>query len=606
MNVKIKKNILFVFILFFLVFTSFSEILITTDFSKGDFNTLGWKAEEGWDIYDYKAKSANPGPVARFFAPGKKGLLSKTFNEINNPGVLFLSLDLGWGTGAATQGTDFVEFLLLNSKGDGYIFHIGRNKGKSSVQWAVVNGRNIPDQKSWAPEPIDGSLLSVTDGGGLLTLKIVRGAGGSWVISSKNWNKGKGGVVKFNDNKVSSFSELSIVGGGSPSEQVFNNIHLEVKPPLGIKVEEPSYCSEIKGDTQIKISVPGYSGLNVVAKCWQQGPGQGKDSIVANVSLDNDGKGSFIFPADKYPHGPITLRLSCTEGELKDNCYLQLYNKGGISWNEGIPSEPPPPAKGMKLIFQDDFKDPLSIGDGPDFKYYDHKPPHGWQDFSTLRFTSFSEPNNPFAQMDSYLRIRASEKAKSAGLISSLRNDGTGVKVSIPCYFECRFIAPNAIGSWPAFWLMTDYMSEPKAPGCDELDIIEAYGGEGPGHPNAYDSYMITAHAWPKEDAARQPAAVQANKDINSPIRMGKFGIKSAWYETFHIYGCKITETDTIYYCDNIEVARHKTLEFCKKYPIFFMVNLATGGGWPVDLSRYDGVIDMYIDYIRVYSAEKK
>ena len=27
----------------------------------------------------------------------------------------------------------------------------------------------------------------------------------------------------------------------------------------------------------------------------------------------------------------------------------------------------------------------------------------------------------------------------------------------------------------------------------------------------------------------------------------------------------------------------------------------ATGGGWPVDLSRYDGLADMDLDYVRVY-----
>jgi hypothetical protein len=31
------------------------------------------------------------------------------------------------------------------------------------------------------------------------------------------------------------------------------------------------------------------------------------------------------------------------------------------------------------------------------------------------------------------------------------------------------------------------------------------------------------------------------------------------------------------------------------------MIDLATGGGWPVDLSRYNGLADMYIDYVRVY-----
>lgn len=72
-----------------------------------------------------------------------------------------------------------------------------------------------------------------------------------------------------------------------------------------------------------------------------------------------------------------------------------------------------------------------------------------------------------------------------------------------------------------------------------------------------------------------------------------------------HTYGCKITETDTIYYCDDIEVVRHETLPVCKQKPLFFMVNLATGGGWPVDLSRYNGLADMYVDYVRVYQGKK-
>jgi beta-glucanase (GH16 family) len=82
-------------------------------------------------------------------------------------------------------------------------------------------------------------------------------------------------------------------------------------------------------------------------------------------------------------------------------------------------------------------------------------------------------------------------------------------------------------------------------------------------------------------------------------------GVSSAWYESFHTYGCLITEEDTIYYCDDIEMARHKTMPVSKAQPHYFLVNLAVGGisGWKIDLDRYDGVIDMYIDYIRVYEG---
>ena len=175
-----------------------------------------------------------------------------------------------------------------------------------------------------------------------------------------------------------------------------------------------------------------------------------------------------------------------------------------------------------------------------------------------------------------------------------------------PCYFECRFIGPNAIGSWPGFWLMTDYMTDykkmkEKTP-CDELDIIEAYGGEGPRAPNAGDGYMISPHCWNQGEAGKA-AERKAYEAIRNPVRMKKFGVPSTWYEACHTYGCKVTETDTIYYCDDVEVGRHATLSISKERPLFFMIDLATGGGWPVDLSRYDGVVDMYVDYVRVYGA---
>jgi hypothetical protein len=373
-----------------------------------------------------------------------------------------------------------------------------------------------------------------------------------------------------------------------------------------ITVLAPEYGAEVKADPKVILTAPGFT--QVVAKCWRQGDGAGQDSTVATITLDAQGKGSFSFPAQAYPRGPLTVRISGETSEAKDNCYLQLYNPGGVSWREGIPQTPPPAAQGMALVFADDFDGPLSISSTDSrATYYDHKPPGGWQDFSTLRFTSYGQTNNPFSQTGTYLRIRASESARSAGLISSMKNDATGVTAQAPCYFECRLLGPNAIGAWPAFWLLTDYMTDHvkgnHAP-CDELDIIEAYGGEGPKSPNALDTYMITPHCWDQGERGKT-LEKQAFNALKNPIRMGRFGIHSAWYETFHTYGCKITETDTIYYCDDLEVGRHATLPLSKQRPFFFLINLATGGGWPVDLSRYHGVADMYVDYVRVYQQAR-
>ena len=392
---------------------------------------------------------------------------------------------------------------------------------------------------------------------------------------------------------ISYFDSLSVESERSAEETLGSQV----------AVVSPGYCSEIKGATSVTLSAPGFKSVTV--KCWKQGDGFGSDSMVGTVELDGKGNGSFRFPADEYPHGPITLKISGDNGAVKDNCYLQLYNQGGISWNEGLPKDAPPAAKGMSLVFADDFDKPLSIS-STDAKatYYDHKPPGGWQDFSAHKFSGYNSDKNPFHQVETYLRIRASDKLRSSGIISSMKNDASGITAKAPCYFECRFLAPNAIGTWPAFWVMTDYMTDhvkgKKVP-CDELDIIEGYGGEGKGHPNAGDGYQIAPHAWDQPEIEKT-IANKAFKAIN-PIRMNKFGIPSTWFETFHIYGCKITESDTIYYCDNIEVARHRTMPLSKQQSFFFLIDLATGGGWPVDLSRYGGVADMYVDYVRVYQG---
>jgi hypothetical protein len=389
------------------------------------------------------------------------------------------------------------------------------------------------------------------------------------------------------------FDSLSVDSDGTIAETLGH----------GISVVSPEYCSDIHGAARVVVAAPGFKQLT--AKCWKQDNGPGADSTVATINLDASGAGSFVLPAEQYPHGPITVRISGDSGSVKDNCYLQLYNTAGVSWNEGIPKHAPPAANGMSLVFADDFSGSLSISSkDPKARYYDHKPPNGWQDFSAHRFADRNSPSNPFAHVDTYLRIRASDDLKSSGLISSLKTNGAGITAKAPCYFECRLLGPNSIGTWPAFWLLTDPgadMLKANAPG-DELDIIEAYGGEGPREPNAFDTYMITPHCW-NQGAAGKARETKAFEGMHNPIHMRKFGIPATWFETFHIYGCKVTETDTIYYCDNVEVGRHPTFPLSKQRPLYFLIDLATGGGWPVDLSRYHGLADMYVDYVRVYSG---
>jgi hypothetical protein len=205
-----------------------------SDFSRGDFEALGWKAKGDWDVFRYPKEAANnPGPVARFPANKPDGSLTRTFAEVKNPRKLTLSLDYGWGWGDANQGADSVSLLLLDARGDGYAFEVHRTRARWAVQWARV-ARNTPARdKTWAPEDIDATHPSVRDGGGLSRLAITRDGDGVWRITGKDWNKGAGATVTFLDTTTTSFSRLVLLGTKNFDEQVFNHVALDLAPAAG-------------------------------------------------------------------------------------------------------------------------------------------------------------------------------------------------------------------------------------------------------------------------------------------------------------------------------------------------------------------------------------
>jgi polysaccharide biosynthesis protein PslG len=341
-----------------------------------------------------------------------------------------------------------------------------------------------------------------------------------------------------------------------------------------IKVISPDYCSDVKANTTVKFKAPG--SVSAIVKCWIQDAAMGHDSIFPALKLDNAGNGKFIFPADRFPHGPICIRISAGD----DQCNLQLYNTGGVSWKEGIPA-PPAQTAGMTMVFQDDFTGPLSISSTGLGATYRSR--HSGGNFSTVPFADYESPKNPFFQRDTYLRIRGDVNKGSSGLISTRKSDTTYTCAVKFGYFECRFIAPLVTGSWPAFWGCT---LRDKASGrnSDEIDVIEAYG-------NAPDSYEATWHIYGVSRTSK-----------GERIPMTKAAGKANWAATSHIYGVLIKPDSITYYCDNIQVWKHPTTPSCKTSPLFVMINLAIGGGgWPYDLRRYNNIADMYVDYLRVF-----
>ena len=376
-----------------------------------------------------------------------------------------------------------------------------------------------------------------------------------------------------------------------------------------IAVSSPGYGASIKGDVTVRFEARGMT--RVKGTCWQQpdagspDPWGHESDLAPDLSLDPAGRGTFVFHADQFPHGPLTVRLFAKDnGRKQDLCELQLFNEGGVLWRQGIPPGDPPAATGMRLAFADDFTGPMSISDdGRGARYEAHKT--GGGDFSGWQFANVEGANNPFSQANGFLRIHASKTAggQSSGLISSAHEDGGGFYAHAPCYFECRFLAQSAPGTWPAFWLLTKNSlsrdAAQKALGADELDIIEAYGGRGAGNPN-FPDYAVTTHCWNQKDAAGKPLE-GAHRDVP----MVTLGGRSTWSETFHTYGLRITKEDTVYYLDDIEVFRHPTRPLSRDQPFWFLVNYAIGGisGWKIDLNRYNNTSDMWVDYVRVYQG---
>ena len=379
-----------------------------------------------------------------------------------------------------------------------------------------------------------------------------------------------------------------------------------------IAVSAPDYRAEVRGDVTVTFRAPGMP--HVRASCWQQPTKQnpnpwGHDVVIAPaIALDERAEGSFTFPADQFPHGPLTLRIHArNDAQKQDICQLQLYNRGGVKWHEGIPHSDPPAAKGLKLAFADDFDRPLSIShDGRGARYQSHKT--GGGDFSGWGFGNYEDATNPFRQMDTYLRIRAAKRADgkaSTGLISSANEAHGGFYAAAPAYFECRFLAHSAPGAWPAFWLVSKGSLDPAHPKTtDELDVIEAYGGLGWGNPN-FPGYEVTTHHWGQKEADGKP---KPDYHVAGGVRMLDLGGRSSWSVTFHTYGLLLTETETAYYLDDIEVLRHPSGELSQTEPFWFLINYAIGGisGWKIDLERYGNVSDMYVDYVRVYAGGKR
>ena len=124
-------------------------------------------------------------------------------------------------------------------------------------------------------------------------------------------------------------------------------------------------------------------------------------------------------------------------------------------------------------------------------------------------------------------------------------------------------LIPAAPGTWPAFWMLpSDNLAAPT-PSVAEIDALEAYGV----HP------LDACHSTHQYTSGNEDAGVS---------RCGQRFTSDRDALSWHTYGVSITPTDITYYIDGRVVATAPQVHGGGS-PMFFMVNLALGGGWPID-----------------------
>jgi hypothetical protein len=243
---------------------------------------------------------------------------------------------------------------------------------------------------------------------------------------------------------------------------------------------------------------------------------------------------------------------------------------------------------GYHLTFDEQF-DELSVSAwgpaGPEgTRWIAHTPWKG--DFGDARFTD-PEPGFPFTVEDGILRIEARKQNGRwrSGLLSAVDPKGNGFKQKYG-YFECRARFPKGPGTWPAFWLMglANLKGLPGNTGPrinPEIDVVEHYG-----HWPWRFSYVL--HLW----------GFGGIKATHEGRRIVAFGLE----EDFHTYGVMIDEQYIILYFDGVEMHKSKTPEGAKT-PLYPLVNLALGPGWPTD--KTPNPSHMYVDYVKVWKKGK-
>lgn len=314
----------------------------------------------------------------------------------------------------------------------------------------------------------------------------------------------------------------------------------------------------------------------------------------ATATADASGRAVLTADVRRLPQGPFAVKVSgtTTAGAALDPLYAQLFRASGTPASTSSSPAGSSPPGGMTLQYADDFDAPLSISEsGWGTRYAAVKPePWGGSQFGDALFADPAWGAGTLATLPGgYLRVRAQPvgvlapkqtwgQAHAAGILSSQRWGGSGFSAQHG-YFEARMLGAPGKGSWPAFWMLNSSSGTGRADGtAAEVDAVELYGHDT-------DAACHTTHSWGPAKSGQKACQ----------------GYPLDWAAEWHTYGVKIGDGEAQFFLDGRPVATLGELSHTDE-PFFFMLDLATGGGWPVDLAATGQTTDLYVDWVRVYT----